>query len=112
MKTIITIAAPLLLAGAAALNATPALAQGSARAAIVQTADLDLSSSQGRAALERRLVQAARQVCGTPSPADLRGPALAEACRADVLAQAIARRESLYAAAAAGRPLRLIAAVR
>ncbi|MEL6485680.1 MAG: UrcA family protein [Pseudomonadota bacterium] len=45
--------------------AAPAAAQAEGQAAIaVPYADLNLNSEEGRAALDRRLTQAARKVCG------------------------------------------------
>jgi len=41
--------------------------------AAVHTADLDLSTNAGRHQLDRRLVVAAAEVCGSASDADLAG---------------------------------------
>ncbi len=46
---------------------------GGQNVSIVQTGDLDLSTSAGRSALDHRLVIAAREVCGTASDVDLAG---------------------------------------
>ena len=64
---------------------------------IVHTGDLDLSSKAGRNALDRRLVIAAFEVCGTASDADLAGKNEVRACRTDVLAKARATSEQLAA---------------
>ncbi len=50
---------------AGAMIATPALAQSDALQSVpVQYSDLDLSTDEGQAALERRLDRAAQKVCG------------------------------------------------
>jgi len=74
---------------------------------IVHTSDLDLSSRAGRAALDRRLVIAAFEVCGTASDIDLRGKNAVRACRAEILAKARADGQQL-----AGRGAPVIVAVR
>jgi len=83
----------------AALKAVPALAQPAAspniNVSIVHTADLNLSTDAGRQALDHRLVQAAREVCGTASDADLAGKNKVRACRVTVLADARAQGQEL-----------------
>jgi UrcA family protein len=98
------------LAAAALIKVAPALAEPAPgqNVSIVRTADLDLSSSAGRAALQHRIVTAAYEVCGTPSDVDLVGKNAARACRSDVLASARATSEQL---ASRGSPI-LIAAAR
>ena len=97
MKTTATLLAALLAASFAAL---PATAQVSARAPIViNHADLDLSTAEGRARLDLRILHASRTACGTPSPADLRGPARVEACVAEVRAAAAMQRDAAVALA-------------
>jgi len=71
------------------LKGAPTVAEPApANVSIVYTADLDLSSPAGQRTLDHRLVQAAYEVCGTPSDVDLKGKNDARACRADVLAKA------------------------
>ena len=83
----------------AALKAVPAIAQPVAgpdvNVSIVSTADLDLSTDSGKRALDHRLVNAAREVCGTASDVDLAAQNKARACRATVLADARAQGEQL-----------------
>ena len=83
----------------AAIKAVPAIAQPVAgpdvNVSIVRTADLNLATEAGRRALEVRLSQAAREVCGTASDVDLEGKNKARACRANVLADARAKSEQL-----------------
>ena len=83
----------------AAIKAVPAFAEPVAgtdvNVSVVRTADLNLSTDAGRRALNARLAQAAREVCGTPSDVDLEGKNKARACRADVLADARAKGEQL-----------------
>jgi UrcA family protein len=83
------------IAATALLNIAPALAAPALAApvsgqnvSIVSTADIDLSSAAGRAALDHRLVIAADEVCGTASDADLVGKNRARECRKEVLADA------------------------
>ncbi|MFB0611220.1 UrcA family protein [Aurantiacibacter poecillastricola] len=65
MKTITTMKAGLAAAiAASAMIATPALATNELPTATVRYNDLDLSTQQGQDALERRLHNAAREVCG------------------------------------------------
>ena len=103
MKTIV-----LAAVAAASFSATPALAQNGAPARIeISAAGLDLGTPQGRAALDLRIVHAARTACGTPSSADALGRGKADACVADVRLAAAAQRDVLIAAAQpqAGRTL-------
>lgn len=76
----------------AAIKAVPALAEPAAaqdfNVSIVRTADLDLSTETGRNALDHRLVNAAREVCGSASDVDLAGKNKVRACRQNVLADA------------------------
>ena len=95
MKKGFLIAVGSALATAAIIKAAPALAEPAQIVAIVHTADLDLSSSSGRTELDRRLVRAAYQVCGTASDADLAGQNAVRDCRADVLAKARTKTQQL-----------------
>jgi UrcA family protein len=102
---VIAFASALITAGA--IKAAPALAEpASAKTATyvsyVQTSDLNLTSQSGQRALDRRLSQAAREVCGIPSDADLVGQNKARACRAEAVARAASEREELLAAANRG----------
>ena len=94
----------------AAIKAVPAISQPVAGAdvsvSIVHTADLDLSSAAGKRTLERRLVQAARDVCGNASDADPAGKNDVRACRNAVLADARAKGDEL---ASRGADIRLAA---
>jgi UrcA family protein len=97
MKETLKIIAMSALATAAVIKAVPVLAEPAPaqNVTIVHTADLDLSTSAGRNALDHRLVLAAYDVCGTPSDADLEGKNKARECRADVLAKARAEGEQI-----------------
>jgi UrcA family protein len=79
----------------AVIKAAPALAEPVQSVSVVRTADLDLSTSSGRKALDHRFVVAASEVCGTASDADLAGQNVVRQCRTDVLAKARARGEQL-----------------
>lgn len=92
-----------LIASAATVTPTASQALESATAtSIVRTADLDLSSDSGQRELDRRIVQAAREVCGEASNVDLEGRNAARQCREDTIAQAALQREQLVAAARSG----------
>ena len=87
------------------IKGAPALAQtapADVNVSIVHTADLDLSSAVGKRQLHQRLAQAAREVCGTASDADLEGKNDVRACRANVRARTNAERDGLLAAAERG----------
>ena len=97
MKAIHIIIASALIT-TAGIKAAPALAETPAadvNVQIVATGDLDLSTDAGKRALDRRLVIAARDVCGTPSDVDLAGKNVARKCRADTLANARAKGQQL-----------------
>lgn len=103
------------LVTAAAIKAAPALAgttgsQGEIAVSYVRTADLDLSTETGRRQLDQRLSNAAREVCGVASDADLEGKNEVRKCRDEVLARASAQREQLLAAARRGATLAIAAA--
>ena len=93
-----------------AATATPALAEAPVIAtSTVQIADLDLSSVQGRRALDHRLLQAVREVCGTASDADVAGKNEVRRCRAETLAGLADERDQRIAAASA-QPIEVAAA--
>ena len=92
-----------LIASAATLTPTAALALEPVMAtSIVHTADLDLSRASGRQELDRRIVRAAREVCGDASNVDLEGKNAARQCRDETIAAAAGQREQLLAAARSG----------
>ena len=93
---------------AASLSAAPAFAQTQPSARIeISAAGLDLATAQGRAALDLRVLHAARTACGTPSPADAQGRSKADACVNELRLAAAAQRDTMIAAASqqAGRTL-------
>ena len=93
---------------ASATTVTPTVAQAFEPVtvtSIVRTADLDLSQSDGQRELERRIAQAARDVCGTASNVDVEGKNAIRQCRAETIAQASAQREQLLAAVRSGAPI-------
>ena len=99
---------------ASATTITPTVAQAFEPvtvSSIVKTADLDLSSANGRQELDRRIVQAVREVCGEASNVDLEGKNAVRECRAETIAAAASQREQLLAAARSGTPI-LIASAR
>ena len=93
---------------ASATTITPTVAQAvepDAVTSVVRTADLDLSNADGRLELQRRIVRAAFEVCGTASDVDLEGKNDVRQCRKEAISQAAVQREQLFAAAGAGRPI-------
>lgn len=99
MKTLSPCAVLAAAIVAASLAAAPAFAQAGERRIAVGYADLDLATAEGRAALDLRVLHAARTACGTPSPADPRGLGRLEACIAEIRAGAAARIEAAVALA-------------
>ena len=98
MKQTLKIIAASALVTAVVWRAAPALAEESPRnVAVVQTADLDLTSKAGARALDHRLINAAREVCGIASDADLVGKNRVAACRDEVLSEARATGAKLAA---------------
>ena len=99
----------IFLATLLAFTATPALAEPSVIAtSIVQTADLDLSTAQGQRALDQRLGQAVKEVCGIASDVDVAGKNDVRRCRAETLASLSAERDQRIAAAS-GLPIKVAA---
>ncbi len=102
MKNPYLIALVSALITAAAIKAAPALAQEAGAAetnvSLVRTADLDLGSASGQRTLDRRLANAAREVCGTASDVDIAGKNDVRECRDDTLAKARSQRDGILAA--------------
>lgn len=95
----------------AAIKAAPALAEpASPVTSIVQTFDLNLSTSSGQRQLDLRLARAAREACGTASAADLKGKNAVRKCRDEVLAQAEVQRRQLLGAATDGETIAIASA--
>lgn len=96
MKRIFPALAAATLAAVTVAVATPAAAQESDSVSI-NVADLDLTSAQGNARFERRVRQAARQLCGDRQlqPLDMQG--ITEACHSTVAANAKADVETALA---------------
>ena len=92
-----------------AFTATPALAEAPAIAtSTVQTADLDLSTAKGQQALQHRLSQAVKEVCGNASDADVAGKNDVRRCRAETLASLSSERDQRIARAS-GDPIQVAA---
>jgi UrcA family protein len=84
LKTLIPIAFAITAATATSALALPY--GGPTRA--VSYADLDMSSADGRARLDQRIRSAARAVCGSPSPIDVRSYFEMRDCRAETYTHA------------------------
>jgi len=91
-----------------AFTATPAFAEPVIASATVQTADLDLSSQAGQQALNHRLTQAVKEVCGTASDVDIAGKNEVRRCRVETLAALSAERDQRIASAS-GSPIKVAA---
>lgn len=99
----------IFIATLLAFTATPALAESPVVAtSIVQTSDLDLSSQSGQRALDRRLNQAVKDVCGIASDADIAGKNDVRRCRAETLAS-LAEERDQRVAAASSQPIKVAA---
>ena len=99
----------IFLATLLAFSATPALAQPPINAiSTVETADLDLSTAKGQRALDLRLSQAVKEVCGTGSPADLAGQNEIRRCRVETVSSLSDERDQRIAAAS-GSPIQVAA---
>ena len=95
MKTLLSLAAL-----AAAFTAMPASAQTPAPATVaVSTADLDLRSPAGIAALDRRIHAAVHTLCGDASDVDIHGKNVVGRCRTATLAAVAAQRDQAIALA-------------
>ena len=108
----IALASALITAGA--IRAAPALAEPASGefqtyVSYVKTADLDRSSDGGQRTLDRRVAQAAREVCGIPSDVDLVGQNKARECRVEAVAKATGERDALLAAAKRGAAVAITA---
>ena len=75
---------------------------------IVETSDLDLSSQSGQRALDRRLNQAVKEVCGIASDVDVAGKNDVRRCRAETLASLAEERDQRIAAASS-QPIKVAA---
>jgi UrcA family protein len=87
---------------AAALLAAPALAEDAPQLR-VSYADLDLSTREGAARLERRVAAAAKVVCGVADTRDIAMQTKTRACRKAALASAQAPMRQAVLAARAER---------
>ena len=96
------------LATLLAFTATPALAEPVIATSTVQTADLDLSTSKGQRALDLRLIQAVKDVCGEASDVDIAGKNEVRRCRIETLAKATSERDQRVARAS-GEPIEVAA---
>lgn len=92
-----------------AFSATPALAEAPQIAtSVVETADLDLSSQSGQQALDRRLNQAVKDVCGIASDVDIAGKNDVRRCRVETLASLASERDQRIADASS-QPIKVAA---
>lgn len=92
-----------------AFSATPALAEVPLVAtSTVETADLDLSSQSGQRALDHRLSQAVKEVCGTASDVDVAGKNDVRRCRVETLAGLASERDQRIAEASS-QPIKVAA---
>ena len=78
-----------VLAAAALLGGTPALAADEAVSVTVPYADLDIADPAGADALTQRIDSAVEKVCHRPDIRDLKAMVAWEECKADALAGAM-----------------------
>ena len=98
-----------LIAMLLAFSSAPAFAEAPVIAtSTVQTADLDLSTAKGQQALDRRLSQAVKEVCGEASDVDIAGKNEARRCRAETYANLASERDQRIARAS-GEPIQVAA---
>ena len=98
----------ILIAALAAASSAVAPAQGQSgdtRTARVAVANLDLGTPAGVKALDRRILQAAAELCGTPSAADPHGGRAYRRCVEEAIAAAAPARARSIAFRQGGRPL-------
>jgi UrcA family protein len=86
---------PIVLVASVAA-ASPAQAESTR---IVSYADLDLSSPAGQSALDRRIDNAVRQMCGRAFPSDLQTQHQVRQCREQTAAEVQAQRNDAFAQA-------------
>ena len=98
----------IILATLLAFSATPALAEPITVTSTVQTADLDLSTAKGQRALDHRLSQAVKDVCGTASDVDVAGKNDVRRCRVETLSSLAGERDQRIARAS-GAPIEVAA---
>jgi UrcA family protein len=110
MNNISTFALALIASATLITPTVASAAEPETVSSIVRTADLDLSSEAGQRALDRRIVVAAHEVCGSPSPVDLMGVSAVRDCRERTIAAAAEQRQRILSAAKAGTPIILAAA--
>jgi UrcA family protein len=104
MKMITSLAALLAVSVTAAAGiGHVAHAQPTGLTIAVHYGDLDLGTQDGRTALDRRIGNAIRTACGTPSPADLRGQNEAADCRSELRSTLAAQRDTILAGAGSSR---------
>ena len=108
-RTVSAIAALALTAGTLALS-TPVHAAPAEEQVAVKTGDLDLSSAEGVARLDRRVRAAAREICGVVPVTDLNMQRQVADCQQAVLDNA--RDDVALALRAAGTPYRLALRIR
>lgn len=89
----------LAAAAAAAVAAPAAAAQAEAASVTVNTADLDLSSEQGAARLDRRIRTAAAGICGPLGSRSLAEFNSFETCRTQAITDAQGEVRTMIAAA-------------
>ena len=81
----------VLMTGAQGAGPAPLPDRGRSEFLTVNFADLNLRSTPGVQALYERLRSAARRVCGSADPRNLRAVEGVERCRAEALDEAVAR---------------------
>ena len=97
----------LALAAAAGILCLPIAAAHASQTTVTRTVahdDLDLRTTRGQRALQRRVIVAAHAACGDASSLDPKGRRIVARCRAEVLSKTAPRRDALIAAARTEAP--------
>jgi UrcA family protein len=112
-----TTLSPVLFALATQLFALGVPVQASARTApdaapvrVVDAADLDLSTANGKATFDRRLAAAVKVVCAADEPSDLPGQIAVRTCRSHARQALVAQRNAVIVAATQARAHAALAA--
>lgn len=110
IKTTLSTALFALAAIAAPVGASARTAPDAAPVRVVDAADLDLSSVDGKATFDRRLAAAVKVVCAADEPSDLPGQIAVRACRSQARQVLVAQRDAVIVAAAQARAHAVLAA--
>ncbi len=110
IKTTLSTALFALAAITAPAHASARVDTNAAPVRVVDAADLDLSTADGKATFDRRLAAAVKVVCAADEPSDLPGQIAVRACRSHARQALVSQRDAVIAAAAQARAHAALAA--